>query len=163
VIGSVETARVGAGWGTVPGALQDTVTSRAGSLPQVSSNCSGSVVVGSGSVVVGGPLGAVPASARGARTTVPPSAATALTPTVPMMNLRRVKLALLIDSPVFDPFMARTVRNASELGVAGGNPGGYRRAKSALTRGRVPLSAVLAGPDKGTALSLAMGGVKQGC
>jgi hypothetical protein len=44
VIGSVDTARVGAGAGagTVPGALQDTVTSRAGSLPQVSSSCSGS-------------------------------------------------------------------------------------------------------------------------
>ena len=58
-------ASVGAGWATVPGALQETVTSWAGSLPQVSSSCSGAVVVGSGSVVVGGPLGAVAASARG--------------------------------------------------------------------------------------------------
>src|ERR1700733_336488 len=108
VIGSVDTASVGAGWGTVPGAFQDTVTSRAGSLPQVSSSCSGSVVVGSGSVVVGGPLGAPLAPARGARTTVPPSAATALTPTVPMMNLRRVNPALPSDPSVLDSLMART-------------------------------------------------------
>jgi len=37
------------------------------------------------------------ATARGARTTAPPSAATALTPTVPMMNLRRVNPALPYD------------------------------------------------------------------
>ena len=98
MIGLVDTARVGAGCATVPGALHDTVTSRAGSPPQVSSSCSGSVVVGSGSVVVGGPLGAVAATARGARTTVPPSAAAALTPTVPMMNLRRVNPAFPSDS-----------------------------------------------------------------
>ena len=66
MIGRVETASVGAGCATVPGALQETVTSLAGSLPQVSRSCSGAVVVGSGSVVVGGPLGAVAASARGA-------------------------------------------------------------------------------------------------
>ena len=91
----------------MPGALQDTVTSRAGSLPQVSSSCSGSVVVGSGSVVVGGPLGGPLASARGARTTVPLSAAAALTPTVPMMNLRRVNPALPCDPPGPDSLMAR--------------------------------------------------------
>jgi len=108
VIGLVDTASVGAGWGTVPGAFQDTVTSRAGSLPQVSSSCSGSVVVGSGSVVIGGPLGGLLATARGARTTVPPSAATALTPTVPMMNLRRVNVAFPCDPPVLDSLMART-------------------------------------------------------
>ena len=89
-IGRVENASTGAGWATVPGADQDTVTCVAGSAPQVSSSCSGAVVVGSGSVVVGGPLGAVAAMARGARTVVPPSAATALTPALPMMNLRRV-------------------------------------------------------------------------
>jgi hypothetical protein len=70
------------------------------------------VVVGSGSVVVGGPLGAPLATARGARTTVPPSAATALAPTVPMMNLRRVNLAFPDDPPALDPaldsLMART-------------------------------------------------------
>jgi hypothetical protein len=90
VIGLVEKRSAGAGWATVPGADQDTVTSEAGLLPQVSSNCSGSVVVGRGTVVVGGPLGAVAAKARGARTAVPPMAATALTPALPMMNLRRV-------------------------------------------------------------------------
>ena len=94
VIGWVEKASVGAGCATVPGADQDTVTSVAGSPPQVSSSCSGSVVVGSGIVVVGGPLGAVLASARGARTVVPPIAATALTPTLPMMNRRRVNPGL---------------------------------------------------------------------
>ena len=70
------------------------MTSRAGSLPQVSSSCSGAVVVGSGSVVVGGPLGAVAANARGARRVVPASAVTALALTVPMMNLRRVNPGL---------------------------------------------------------------------
>src|ERR1700753_760072 len=89
-MGWVEYRSVGAGGATVPGAHHDTVTSVAGSLPQVSSNCSGSVVVGSGRVVVGGPLGAVAARARGARAVVPPIAATALTPTPPMMNRRRV-------------------------------------------------------------------------
>src|SRR6201992_332411 len=103
-MGWVEYRSVGAGGATVPGAHHDTVTSVAGSLPQVSSNCSGSVVVGSGRVVVGGPLGAVGARARGARAgvaadaatvrgargVVPPIAATALTPTPPMMNRRRV-------------------------------------------------------------------------
>jgi len=92
----------------VVAADQDTVTSVAGSLPQVSSSCSGLVVVGSGSVVVGGPLGAPLAAARGARTTVPPSAATALTPAVPMMNLRRVNPALPYDPPVLDSLMAGT-------------------------------------------------------
>ena len=48
-----------------------------GLAPQVSSSCSGSVVVGSGSVLAGGPLGAVAANPRGARMAVPPSAATA--------------------------------------------------------------------------------------
>jgi hypothetical protein len=47
VIGLVEKASVGAGCPIVPGADQDTVTSVAGSPPQVSSSCSGSVVVGS--------------------------------------------------------------------------------------------------------------------
>jgi hypothetical protein len=107
-IGWVEKDSTGAGCATVPGADQDTVTSVAGSRPQVSSSCSGSVAVGSGSVVVGGPLGGVAAKARGARTTVPPSAATALTPTVPMMNLRRVNVALPYDPPVLDSLMART-------------------------------------------------------
>jgi hypothetical protein len=65
-------------------------------------------VVGNGSVVVGGPLGALLATARGALTTVPPSVATAVTPTVPMMNLRRVNPALPSDSPVLDSLMART-------------------------------------------------------
>ena len=87
-------ASVGAGWATVPGAHQETVTSRAGSFPQVSSSCSGAVVVGSGSVVVGGPLGAVAASARGARTAVPATKEAAPTPTVPMMNRRLVKPGL---------------------------------------------------------------------
>ena len=64
VIGWVEYRSVGAGWATVPGAHHDTVTDVAGSAPQVSSSCSGSVVVGSGSVVVGGPLGAVAAAAE---------------------------------------------------------------------------------------------------
>ena len=94
MIGRVETASVGAGCATVPGALQETVTSLAGSPPQVSRSCSGAVVVGSGSVVVGGPLGAVAASARGARTAVPASTDAAPTPTVPMMNRRRVNPGL---------------------------------------------------------------------
>jgi hypothetical protein len=98
------------------------VTSRAGSLPQVSSSCSGSVVVGSGSVVVGGPLGAPLAIARGARTTVPPSAAAALTPTVPMMNLRRANPAF---RPVLDSLMARTVENSGKRDVAKRNRPGY--------------------------------------
>ena len=54
---------MGAGWATVPGASQVTVTSVAGFSPQVSHSCSGAVVVGSGSVVVGGPDGAVAARA----------------------------------------------------------------------------------------------------
>ncbi len=82
----------------MPGALQDTVTSRAGSLPQVSSSCSGAVVVGSGSVVVGGPLGAVAASARGGADGRPADRRdAALTPTVPMMNRRRVNPGLAVD------------------------------------------------------------------
>jgi hypothetical protein len=97
VIGRVETASVGAGWATVPGALQETVTSLAGLLPQVSRSCSGPVVAGSGSVVVGGPLGAVAASARGARTAVPATKEAAPTPTVPMMNRRRVKPGFQVD------------------------------------------------------------------
>src|ERR1700722_8432860 len=84
-------ASVGAGCATVPGALQETVTSWAGLLPQVSRSCSGAVGVGSGSVVVGGPLGAVAASARGARPAVPATKEAAPTPTVPMMNRRLVK------------------------------------------------------------------------
>jgi hypothetical protein len=108
VIGLADTARTGAGCGTVPGALQDTVTSRAGSAPQVSSSCSGLVVVGSGTVVVGGPLGGPAAAARGARTTVPPSAAAALTPAVPMMNLRRVNPALPSGPPGLDSVTRRT-------------------------------------------------------
>ncbi len=106
VIGRVEKASVGAGCATVPGADQDTVTSVAGSPPQVSSSCSGLVVAGSGRVPAGGPLGAVAARARGARTTVPPTAATALTLTVPMMNLRRVNPPWPFDSPVPDSLMA---------------------------------------------------------
>jgi hypothetical protein len=57
-------------------------------------------------VVVGGPLGGPLATARGARTTVPPSAAAALTPAVPIMNLRRVNPALPSDPPVLDSLMA---------------------------------------------------------
>jgi len=49
-------------------------------------------------VLVGGPLGAVAASARGARMVVPPSAATALAPTDPMMNLRRLNPGFPADS-----------------------------------------------------------------
>src|SRR6202042_3611796 len=93
VIGLVEMASVGAGCGTVPGALQETVTSWAGLLPQVSRRCSG--------VVVGGPLGAVAANARGGRTVAPASAVTAPAPTVPMMNLRRVNPGLPADSAAF--------------------------------------------------------------
>jgi hypothetical protein len=102
VIGRVDQARVGAGWATVPGALQDTVTWVAGLAPQVSSNCSGSVVVGSGSVLAGGPLGAVAASARGALMVVPPSAAMAPTPADPMMNLRRVNPGFPAESAFND-------------------------------------------------------------
>jgi hypothetical protein len=94
------------------------VTSVAGSPPQVSSSCSGSVVVGSGIVVVGGPLGAVLANARGARTVVPPIAATALTPTPPMMNRRRVNPALPVVSAWKDSLMAATLGNANEHGMA---------------------------------------------
>jgi hypothetical protein len=65
------------------------------------------VVVGSGSVTVGGPLGGPLAAARGARTTVPPSAAAALTPAVPMMNRRRVNPALPPDPPGLDSLMPR--------------------------------------------------------
>ncbi len=50
---------MGPGCGTVPGAVQVTVTSVAGFAPQVSHSCSGAVVVGSGRVVVGGPDGGV--------------------------------------------------------------------------------------------------------
>jgi hypothetical protein len=57
VIGAVDHDSVGAGCGTSPGDIQVTVTSVAGLLPQVSHNCSGAVVAGSGSVVVGGPAG----------------------------------------------------------------------------------------------------------
>jgi hypothetical protein len=107
----------------VPGALQDTVTSVAGSPPQVSRSCSGSVVVGSGSVVVGGPPGAVAARARGARPPPPLASATAApAPTVPMMNLRRVNPGLPVDSTVFESLMARTLGNTSERDVAAGQP-----------------------------------------
>ena len=89
MIGRVEKISAGAGCGTVPGADQDTVTAVAGSAPQVSSSCSGAVVVGSGSVVVGGPEGAVAAVAAwaawwvtAASVTVA-SPATALTPDHP--------------------------------------------------------------------------------
>ncbi|MGA9834440.1 MAG: hypothetical protein WBQ71_25255 [Trebonia sp.] len=58
------------------------------------------MVVGSGSVLAGGPLGAVAANARGARMVVPPSAATA--PADPMMNLRRVNPAFPADSALND-------------------------------------------------------------
>ena len=61
-----------------------------------------------GSVVVGGPLGGPAAAARGARTTVPPSAAAALTPAVPMMNLRRVNPALPSGPPGLDSVTRRT-------------------------------------------------------
>ena len=98
MIGRVEKMSAGAGCGTVPGADQDTVTAVAGSAPQVSSSCSGAVVVGSGSVVVGGPEGAVAAVAAvaasaawwvtAASVTVA-SPATALTPTTPARKLRR--------------------------------------------------------------------------
>jgi outer membrane protein assembly factor BamB len=68
VIGRVEIASDGAGWATVPGADQETVTSWAGLLPQVSSSCSGAVVVGSGTVVVGDRSGRWPrARAAGGR------------------------------------------------------------------------------------------------
>lgn len=121
MIGRVEKASVGAGCATVPGALQDTVTSLAGSPPQVSSSCSGSVVVGSGSVVVGGPPGALAASARGARTVLPPIAATALTPTPPMMNRRRVNPGLVVSAWT-DSLMAATLGNANEHDVADVRP-----------------------------------------
>ena len=82
---------MGAGWATEPGAAQETVTSVAGSLPQVSRSCSGLVVVGSGSVVVGGPLGAVARVARGARRARAAAGqpAAAPTPAAPMMKTRR--------------------------------------------------------------------------
>lgn len=110
MIGLVEMASVEAGCGTVPGALHETVTSWAGLLPQVSRSCSGAVVVGSGSVVVGGPLGAVAASARGGRTVVPASAVTAPAPTVPMMNLRRVNPGLPADSAWIESLISRDAR-----------------------------------------------------
>jgi hypothetical protein len=121
-IGRVEKASTGAGWATVPGADQDTVICVAGSAPQVSSNCSGAVVVGSGSVVVGGPLGGFAAKARGARTVVPPSAAMALTPALPMMNLRRVNPGLPAVSAAMYSLMAVTLGNTSEHRVAAVQP-----------------------------------------
>ena len=69
-----------------------------------------------GIVVVGGPLGAVAAKARGARTVVPPIAATAVTPTLPMINRRRVKPGLPGDW--VDSLMAATLGNANEHDVA---------------------------------------------
>jgi hypothetical protein len=57
-IGWREKVSVGAGIGTDPGADQDTVICVAGSAPQVSRSCSGAVVTGSSTVVVGGPAGA---------------------------------------------------------------------------------------------------------
>ena len=68
------------------------------------------------------PAGAVAASARGARTTVPPIAATALTPTLPMMNRRRVNPGLLVVSPSKDSLMAATLGNPGEHDMAGAGP-----------------------------------------
>ncbi len=64
MIGVADQLRVGAGIGTEPGDDQETVTSVAGFAPQVSQICSGAVVVGSGSVVVGGPLGGAGGAAK---------------------------------------------------------------------------------------------------
>src|ERR1700722_12619783 len=92
VIGACDRASIGCGMATVPGASQDTVTCRAGSLPQVSSSCSGAVVVGSGTVVVGGPDGGVAASALScARASAPTLASPAAAPTTTtvLMNCRR--------------------------------------------------------------------------
>jgi hypothetical protein len=58
--------------------------------------------MGSGSVLVGGPLGAVAANARGGRMVVPPSAAMAPAPADPMMNLRRVNPGFPADSAFND-------------------------------------------------------------
>jgi hypothetical protein len=68
------------------------------------------VVVGSGSVVVGGPLGAVAAKARGGRMVVPASAVTAPAPTVPMMNLRRVNPGLPADSAAIVSLIPRDAK-----------------------------------------------------
>jgi hypothetical protein len=53
---------------------------------------------------------------------VPPIAATALTPTLPMMNLRRVKPGLPVVSALKDSLMAATLGNANEHGVADTRP-----------------------------------------
>ena len=93
VIGARDSASVGRGMGTVPDASHDTVICLAGSLPQVSSSCSGAVVVGSGRVVVGGPDGGV-VSARAvlcASASAPALARPAAAPTTTtlLMNCRR--------------------------------------------------------------------------
>ena len=62
----------------------------AGSFPQVSSSCSGAVVVGSGTVVVGGPVGGVVAASAGCRESAPSltlaSPAAAPTTTTPLRS-----------------------------------------------------------------------------
>ena len=54
-IALVEKASVGAGIGTVPGALHETVISVSGLLPNSSRSCSGAVVVGSAASAAGTP------------------------------------------------------------------------------------------------------------
>lgn len=105
VIGCLEYASVGAGCATVPGAAHDTVTSVAGSEPQVRCNCSGSVVVGS--VVVAEAAGALRTSVAA----TPPMASTAPTATVPP----RKSLRETPDSPAAEA--ARSVSVLVDAGV----------------------------------------------
>jgi hypothetical protein len=78
----------GAGCLTVPGAAQETMTCDFGSAPQVRCSCSGSVVVGSGTVVLPG-SGAARALFWALRSTRPPATMTAPTPTAPRSTVRR--------------------------------------------------------------------------
>jgi len=129
VMGRVEMASTGSGWATVPGANQETVTDRAGSLPQVSRSCSGAVVVGRGSVVVGGPEGAVAARAlwRPKASVAPASPTAAPATATPPRKVRREKpgsssAAAGPSSFMSESSMPGTVWKAGKRAVAAGRP-----------------------------------------